>query len=548
MMLFQENFIRRVQSEGKNALVLLVLISFFLIVLFYWGNTWDDSAITLAFSRNLVRYGDIVPSQFSDRVEGYSTFLWMLINAAFFYFGLGEEMVLAIAKVISTSLTFANLLLFWKMVQEKITSSFYQIVIFILYTINLQTVTSAVFGMETALYAFLVLVSYLLFRIRNRSTIAYISFSLAASLLILIRHEGFLFLIPFVIETIRTNPKNFLREPYLCFWGGTFFTYHIWHFSYFGEYLTNPMIGKGQFPYRPEFAAFMDVVSYYLYPFFRFVAIYPFLILILGIFFIRSRSKKKNYSTKKDADFYLIYGIALTGLFIMLITGRSWNADADRLSYPALAFLFLALFHLIDGTPLFELFSDTKGLLLAVLLAGMLLNIAATHRSFVVSRQFTYTVQELRKDARIVTLTQAFLNMEPITFAGPDMGGLLLFEGDGKRVIDLGLLCNKQLAKHGHGIVDEYVLIQEKPEIIEIHDNWIDPFANSGLLRENYVPVRVYTKDDEILFFVRQEIVRNLDEQQMVEEVKLAEKPDIPADLSGLLNAYGHYFLLDLSN
>ncbi|MGD8406890.1 MAG: hypothetical protein PVJ21_24740 [Anaerolineales bacterium] len=335
----------KMQLGGENTLFFVVLISFLLLVFFYWNKTWDDSAITLAFSRNLVKYGDIIPSQFSDRVEGYSTFLWMIINTLFFLLGFGEDTVLSIAKILSTTLAVINITLFWWLVQEKIEQSFYKFFILILYAINLQTVASAVFGMETALYALLVLVSYLLFQNRKQSKLAYTAFTLTASLLILIRHEGPLFLIPFVVEIFRDNPKKFFQEPFLYFWGVVFSTYHFWHFAYFGEFLTNPMIAKGQLPYRPDFVSLTSVLFYYLYPFFRFVAVYPLLIILLGICLFRSRSSKEISPTKKDTDFSLIYGIALIGLFIMLLTGRSWNADADRLSYPALAFLFLSGFN-----------------------------------------------------------------------------------------------------------------------------------------------------------------------------------------------------------
>src|SRR5258706_3455100 len=212
----------KTKLDTKDFVLFLVLVSFLLTVVYYWDKTWDDSAITLSFSRNLIKYGDIIPSQFSDRVEGYSTFLWMIINAAFFKLGFGEKIVLTTAKYVSTILSLVNILLFWHLVQEKIVQRFYQYTILILYAINLQTVTSATFGMETALYAFLVLISYILYQNRNRSWSTYITLTVTTSLLILILHEGLLFLIPFVIETYRNNPKRFLREPFLYFWGLVF--------------------------------------------------------------------------------------------------------------------------------------------------------------------------------------------------------------------------------------------------------------------------------------------------------------------------------------
>lgn len=545
MLNIQRGIKARLGSE--NALFLLVLLFFLFLVLFYWEKTWDDSAITLAFSRNLVKYGDIIPSQFSDRVEGYSTFLWMMINALYFLAGMGEDMVITVAKVTSTILAIANILLFWRLAREKIKQPFYKYVLLVLYTINLQTVTSAVFGMETALYALLVMGSYLLFRVRSQSKIKYIGFIAVSSMLILIRHEGVLFLVPFLVEAIRTNPKQFWREPFIYSWGGVLLAYHTWHITFFGDLLTNPMIAKGQPPYRPELDSLIDLSSYYLYPFFRFTAIYPFLILLIGIYLIRLRNHKEVRHFATDADFSLINGIALMGLFIMLITGRAWISDADRLSYPALAFLFLTLGHYLDMFPLKQLMPPAKGLLVATLSIGFVINAAATYRTFSVNKQFNLTVDRIRRDAQMVTLTQRALNKNRVTFAGPDMGGLLLFEGDGKRVVDLGLLCNRELAKQGYEIVDTYVLMQEKPEIIDIHDNWIEYFARSDLFYKKYTPVRILSEDDEIFLFLRQDLILTLKEQWKIREILFVEENSMQTDLSRLLHSFGRYLVLDLS-
>jgi hypothetical protein len=62
--------------------------------------------------------------------------------------------------------------------------------------------------------------------------------------------------------------------------------------------------------------------------------------------------------------------------------------------------------------------------------------------------------------------------ISPVTFAGPDMGGLLLFHGDVMRVLDLGLLCDPVLARRGYEHIPEYIFTAERPHAIAVHDCW----------------------------------------------------------------------------
>ena len=534
----------KTKLDTKDFVLFLVLVSFLLTVVYYWDKTWDDSAITLSFSRNLIKYGDIIPSQFSDRVEGYSTFLWMIINAAFFKLGFGEKIVLTTAKYVSTILSLVNILLFWHLVQEKIVQRFYQYTILILYAINLQTVTSATFGMETALYAFLVLISYILYQNRNRSWSTYITLTVTTSLLILIRHEGLLFLIPFVIETYRNNPKRFLREPFLYFWGLVFLAYHIWHFTYFGELLTNPMIAKRQLPYFPELNSPESWLTYYLAPFFRIVSLYPFLFILLGFRFVFFRNHKVSNTDKSS----LMLGIALTGMFIMLITGKSWNADADRLSYPALAFLLLIAAQYLDGFSFKEIPHKSQFILISIIWVGIAINSIATYQSFITDLRFDITVKDVEKRARLETLIREYIPLTHITLASPDMGGLLLFYGDGIRVIDLGLLCNQKLAKQGYEALNTYVLTEEKPEIIEIQGIWITPFANSNMFYANYMPVKIVDKNEDLFIFIRNDLIKNLERQRNASKIQLKYDANLQEDIAVLLKKYQYYLTITFAN
>src|SRR5258708_1418353 len=67
---------------ASRGLVVLALLAQVFVAWRFWELTWDDSAITLGFSRTFAYTGRIEPTPGSGIVEGYSTTLWMLLMAA----------------------------------------------------------------------------------------------------------------------------------------------------------------------------------------------------------------------------------------------------------------------------------------------------------------------------------------------------------------------------------------------------------------------------------------------------------------------------------
>src|SRR6202012_4699591 len=94
-------------SRGPSSLPILIsrllLATAFLVqIAIAWHFqylTWDDSAITLGFSRTFARTGKIEPTPGSGVVEGYSTTLWMLLMALAAKIASSPATLLVIAKV-----------------------------------------------------------------------------------------------------------------------------------------------------------------------------------------------------------------------------------------------------------------------------------------------------------------------------------------------------------------------------------------------------------------------------------------------------------------
>lgn len=525
----------------KHAVLLLVLAVFFALVMRAWPTTWDDSGITLAFSKNLARFGDIFPTPLNSRLEGYSSFLWMALNTFFFKLGLGESIVVLFAKIISTGCILVNILLFWKLLAANIHTPLYRATALVLYAINNYTVAAAVDGMETALYALIVLLAYFLYKKHQASRSWYVVFALVGALLILMRHEGALFLAPFAIEVLLRRRQNVFKEPFLYFWAFIFLAYHGWHYAFFGEVLTNPMLAKRYWPYRPDFQGWESVATFYLTPVFDFFFRYITLFISLPIYFLLRRKFKPNDSTQEN--WTLIGFISLIAVFVILITGQNWGAAA-RLSYPGLAFLLLLLFSKMDDQ---ELLRRSKVLQVGVTLA-LLINAVIIFEG---ARQLIpdlITLEGVERRASVLVATKNALGLSTITIASPDMGGLLLYHADGVKVVDLGLLCDKELAHNGYLHYDKYVFKQSNPEIISANGFWLTPLRKAPDFTRSYYPMLVMTEREQVIMYIRRDMIAKLEQQYAMPSMDPKSAPIIDDKIGyETVAEFGGYRILDLT-
>jgi hypothetical protein len=490
------------QALWPAGAITISLIGLLIFVSALWRYSWDDSAITLAFARNLARYGDIIASQYGDRVEGSSSALWMLIHALWFTLGLSQDNVLTAAKLLSTALVIVNMLLYAQLAQRLLSSRFTRTIAVCGYMLCSTTIFAAVDGMETALYATLVLSMALIAEQRPTRRLHSIAFTVLGALLVVIRHEGILFLIPFAIAAFRVNWRAALRDPHWYLWVGAALCYHGWHYWYFGDLLTNPMHAKHYWPYGLSTPSLLERVQYHLYPLLEAGFMHLPLIVFIAIIAIPGKiveAAQRVQSQQSDRAVYL----AATGLAIYILIGDNFSA-AHRLAYPALPFLIIILLRMIDGV------INTRQPIrqwMALVFAAVFIvsNLSSVYNRRI---QSSVNVDTVKQIGQTVTHIQSLLGKARLTYLGPDMGGLLLYYGDGKRVLDLGLLCDPILAHNGYAALDAYVRA-EQPDIIETHTRWTYPVQETRIVFEQYTPMRLSTRPD-MIFLVRNDLIANI--------------------------------------
>ena len=124
------------------------------------------------------------------------------------------------------------------------------------------------------------------------------------------------------------------------------------------------------------------------------------------------------------------------------------------------------------------------------------------------------------------------------------MGGLLLYHGEGKKIIDLGLLCDKELAKNGYTNYNQYLFERNNPEIIEAHGMWLKPLQASEIFARSYTPVMTLTDRNEQILYLRNDI---LSEIQANRTLSYATAKTGFADIDQpTLEKLGNFLVLDI--
>jgi hypothetical protein len=314
--------------------------------------------------------------------------------------------------------------------------------------------------------------------------------------------------------------------------------YHAWHYSFFHELFTNPMLAKSHWPYRPVFDGLLDYFLYYGSPLLEFIFKYMGLAIITIVSFVTFKIPKKNNTEKGGKKEFIGY-FALCGIFIICITGANWGAAA-RLSYPALPFILLFILLKLDSNRFFS----GNNLARATSVIGIIINLVIVVQSSLIPPPDVITLAGVEKRASAIDVVQEFIGRPEITFAGVDMGGLLLYHGSGKKVIDLGLLCDKELAKNGYKNYSRYIFEENKPEIIEAHGFWVNKLKETDQFTNLYTPIMTITNRNEQILYYRKDIA---DQINTMRKLPYATAKDGFKDIDQpTLSSLGSFQVLDL--
>lgn len=488
-----------------------------------WHRSWDDTAITLAYSRTLARTGEIRFGIYGDRVEGFSTFLWMLVCAVPAAFVHTPGGLLTAAKLICGALYVGNAFLTYELGRAFGLARRGRLVLVGLYALSAVAIGGVVDGMESHLFLALHLAAgilYLRLWEADRRRIRLLAAALAAVLILMVltRPEGVVTTGLLALAALlkrrpaKDGPGPFLGERRRKGWvlaavgvaAVAFAAFLVWRWAYFGQIMPNSVYAKTHPPYwRPHLVRLVLGTLYVG----RFVgaAFAPLLpaIILAGIRARRRRVPGLWQSIRRTVPehaffvaAFLVYAVyhwwiggmmGTDGRVLMAVTVFAWAAVLVALQRTGLRWTPATL------ALVFVPFLAAQGALYARY-AGQPVTVRAI-RSLV------------GPGARLAKRLEDRLGRTP-RLATPDMGATALWWGNKLELVDLALLNYREAALEGWDVVRRLMASEGRPDVVEIHSSWA---RASGLARhrpfiESYVKVTV----DGRFFFLRRELMADL--------------------------------------
>jgi hypothetical protein len=495
--------------------VALLIYGFFNAI--WWGNAWDDMAITLGFARTLADAGLVAPTPLSDPVEGTSSLLWMGLHAIIYKLHGHSELLFHQAKYLCIAFLVLNAgLIFAVSVTCGISKSLATLVS-VSFSGSYVAIIESINGMENPLFLFLyciVFISY--FNIYSRYYFSI--FLISSSALIFIRWEGIWFLLPFfLINGWRFGYRGLFAAQHWL-WVGLFAGQTLWRVLTFGDFIPNTVRAKAQAPYSPAAASdFGNAVElristllHEIVPFKAFLLIAACaLALILAVQIMRAGKWLPAIRRLYDDvpwPIRLLAAISIAGCIFAMFTGRDYWGYSGRMFFIAAPFLIALAAWLLQRSA--ETVYRRTALPVIVMTLATL---------FTVGGGITRAHQHLRSNAITVTQVAQILpaletakrltGQPKLTIAHSDLGALVLY-GETIRVIDTALLCNPVLAKEGYTEFERQIFEKEQPGLIQTHGMWttLSRIAEMGRLYADYVPLFV----NGVRFFIRSELLKKI--------------------------------------
>jgi hypothetical protein len=306
------NLLFLVIQKKRSTIVLsyfFPLAIFTAISLYFFNYTVDDSYISLRYARNLHNgYGMVFNTDGSTPIEGYTNFLWIILEYLFLHLNLSESTLTYAIKL--TGYFFGvGFVVFSAIVTKQISGkTIYSQISCLLFSLIPYFSLWSIAGLETSLFLFLFLLSLSTVLFENKNSKSNILSSFFLLLLSLTRPEGILISCAFFICNILCikNKKYFLKIiPGFLLFVCLFLSYFLWRYNYFGYLLPNSFYAKR------NINGIFGIVK-------RFIELFPFYQFYLPIFFLNIL----YFVTKKSQLFLKVLVIIMQAT--PFIASREW--------------------------------------------------------------------------------------------------------------------------------------------------------------------------------------------------------------------------------
>lgn len=427
----------------KFALIFLLIFISILNALIASRPAIDDAFIAFRYAWNFVHHKGLVFNE-GDKVEGYTSLLWVLINALAIKLSLDPERTSFILNSLFTATT-SIALFFFKIPNLSFQDKLFASLLFLLSPYVSISMTS---GLETQLFVFLFCFS-LLASIGSMPTLATVSLILAT----LTRPEGFLIaLLSFAYMSFK---KNKIFKHIASFIAFVLFL-SLWRYLYYKDIFPNTFYAKSD----PLWFNLKLGLNYVLklfqnYPLYSLFIVYPLV-----------------SATRPELLF--VYLVSMVYTFYVILIGGDW-LYYFRFMIPVIPLICLLISAIVSNIL-------QKNRLLARLLTIVILSIALAQYAI----YFGHPYQRFDYERFAALVVRDLMKPYPKSIATVTIGKIGYYNPD-VRIVDMTGLVDRSLARRpsrieaqmkGHTKFDEDYILALKPEIVLP--------SRPGILRRNY--------------------------------------------------------------
>lgn len=247
------------ESPGHNRVyanvVLILSICVFIALSFaFFSFTIDDAYISLRYARNLSNgYGLVYSTDGSQPVEGYTNFLWVLLETPFFWMNISDNIILHSIKLIGIAFG-AGIIITVFMLIHLLTRNQYIGSLGVLLLSAIPHLSFwAIGGLETTMYIFWMLIGLYFYIAEHQNGKIHIASMVFITLMSLTRPEGFFFAVAIIIFDCAMSLLNRnkiapsrIRQiiPGIIVFAFLYCGYFLWRFNFYGFLLPNTFYAK----------------------------------------------------------------------------------------------------------------------------------------------------------------------------------------------------------------------------------------------------------------------------------------------------------------
>jgi len=325
---------------SKTKIIIFIsLVAYFAILNFLrlnylYTTILDDAYIFLRYAENIVNGFGFVWNIGESPVEGYSSFLYLVVLIVAKYISIDLELFAILFGMITSAVTlFLVYLIYEHLYSGRLKHTSANILTIVILTLSPAYLYWSTAGMETSFYSmFVVLTFYLFLHLPDTSKSNFMK-GILFGLLCVIRFEAVLFFLAALYYSIKVENSLFkikISKNSILFVLGIviiFGTYFIWRWSYFGYFFPNTFYAKTG-------GGLQQIVGGFLYIIKAMRLFYGFgwvpIIFVFLFFRIRMITKETLF----------LFSIGLVSLFTTLILGGD-HFHLGRFVLPVLPFLFV---------------------------------------------------------------------------------------------------------------------------------------------------------------------------------------------------------------